>query len=303
MNRSKKLSSLLLATLFSFTGAAMAGVAEQPSAGIGLSVIKTGVANGTPEAMLVDTGAWFTSRHLVQNAVLIKHPKGDVMIDTGLGKEIDQQFAENGFLDRQFFGYNELNPAADQMARAGYDKNKLKVIIPTHLHWDHASGLKDFPDASVWVQKAEYQEALDGEAPAFLASQFDGPISWNFIALQPEAHQGFNESLDVYGDGSIVLVSLAGHTSGQLGIFVTTTSGKQYFFTGDTTWTIKGIEDQVGRNAFLEWYVDVNWSEQANKEATVSINRILTSNPSIQIVPAHDEYVAATMPKFPEFQY
>jgi glyoxylase-like metal-dependent hydrolase (beta-lactamase superfamily II) len=52
---------------------------------------------------------------------------------------------------------------------------------------------------------------------------------------------GFERSLDIYNDNTLVLVSLAGHTPDQMGLFLNTSAGKHCFFIGDTTWLMAGI--------------------------------------------------------------
>ena len=222
-----KLFILIIAAGMLVMGTAHSTATEK----IGFSVIKTASSAGAQEAMVVSTGSFFKRRNLAQNVVLIHHPQGDVLIDTGLGEDIDEQFEENGFFDQQLFGYTEHNPAIRQLRQAQYDVTKLKSIIPTHLHWDHASGIEDFPQVPVWVQQAEYDQAMAGSAPAFLHSQIDDEtINWHFIELMKGEYEGFAKSLDVYGDGSIVLVDMSGHSAGQIGIFLTISSGKRFFF-------------------------------------------------------------------------
>ncbi len=271
---------------------------------VGFAIVHTGQAGLTPEAVLVSGGSWFNLRHLAQNAVLIRHPKGDVMIDAGLGKKIDKQFSENNVVMRQLFSYKNLNPAIDQYTQAAYDALDIKKIIPTHLHWDHASGIVDFPMAHVWVQRAEYEEAIAGPAPAHLQSQLNSPdTQWHFFELNNKAHLGYSKSLDVYGDGSIVLVDLKGHTAGQVGIFLTVSSGKQYFFVGDTTWTIKGVQDNAPRSDMLKWLVNINWDNEANAQKISQLNTFYNAHKNIVMVPAHDETVMKDLPLFPNFKY
>jgi glyoxylase-like metal-dependent hydrolase (beta-lactamase superfamily II) len=271
---------------------------------VGFAIVHTGQSGLTPEALLVSGGSWFNLRNLVQNAVLIRHPKGDVMIDAGLGQKIDEQFSENSFAMRQLFAYENLNPAIDQYAQAAYDALEVKKIIPTHLHWDHASGIVDFPKAKVWVQKPEYEEATEGSAPAHLQSQLNSPdTQWHFFELDNKAHLGYSKSLDVYGDGSIVLVDLKGHSAGQVGIFLTISSGKQYFFVGDTTWTIKGVQDNAPRSEVLKWLVEVNWDTEKNTQKISQLNDFYQANQDIVMVPAHDETLMKNLPLFPDFQY
>lgn len=271
---------------------------------IGFSVIKTASSAGTQEAVVVSTGSFFQRRHLAQNVVLISHPEGDILIDTGLGENIEEQFDENGFFDKQLFSYTDHNPAIRQLKQEGYDLARLKRIVPTHLHWDHASGIEDFPNVPLWVQKAEYDQAMAGTAPAFLHSQMDADtVNWKFIELAENEYEGFDNSLDVYGDGSVVLVDMSGHTAGQIGVFLTISSGQRYFFIGDTTWTIKGVIDNAERPAFLSWLVQFNWDDDKNLTQIQAVHNLSNRNPKITIVPAHDELVAKELPEFPDFLF
>lgn len=271
---------------------------------IGFSVIKTASSAGAQEAMVVSTGSFFKRRHLAQNVILISHPEGDILIDTGLGEKIDEQFEENGFFDQQLFSYTDHNPAIRQLKQAEYDLSRLKRIVPTHLHWDHASGIEDFPGVPLWVQKAEYEQAMAGTAPAFLHSQMDADtVNWKFIELAQNKYEGFEKSLDVYGDDSVVLVDISGHSAGQVGIFLTISSGQRYFFIGDTTWTIKGVVDNAERPAFLSWLVQFNWNDEKNLSQIQAVHDLKNRRPDITVVPAHDEFVAKGLPKYPEFLF
>ncbi len=59
---------------------------------------------------------------------------------------------------------------------------------------------------------------------------------------------GFDESLDLFGDGRLVLVPLPGHTPGSVGLFVTLDSGRRLFFSGDTSWRLEASKAH-GRNS------------------------------------------------------
>ena len=293
-----------LTTVLLLGGLSSQAFAANIPAGVGFSVIKTASTGLTPEAVIVESGSWFKLRRLAQNAVLIRHPKGDVLIDTGLGKQIEQQFEVNGFIDRQLFSFEELNPAVEQLNNSHYGSEQVTKIIPTHLHWDHASGIKDFPGAQVWVQKAEYEQAKTGQAPAHLISQISGKdINWNFFELTNTPFNGFNRSLDLYNDGSIVLVDLSGHSAAQVGIFLTLSSGAQYFFIGDTTWTTKGIKDNSPRSNLIKWLVHLNWSDEKNEKQIARLHKLQQQHSDITLVPAHDELIMATLPVFPQVKY
>src|SRR5262245_63850471 len=91
----------------------------------------------------------------VLNAVLVEHPRGDILIDTGLGRTIAAQLKQMPFLFRLATDLEQSQPAADQLDAGGYDRQRLRYILLTHGHWDHVSGVPDFPGAAVLVTTAD----------------------------------------------------------------------------------------------------------------------------------------------------
>jgi len=273
------------------------------SPGVSFSVIKTAQSSGSLEAMVVSGGRLLEPRYLVHNAVLIRHPEGDILWDTGIGRQIEMQVKAFGFLDRQLFKVEGVDPARDQLERHHYNFNALKAIIPSHMHWDHVSGLEDFVDIPVWTPKISHSEAKEGEAPAFIEAQYDAPeLRWKYIDLTAQAYLGFSRSLDIYGDGRLVLVDLSGHTNGHLGLFVNLEDGSRYFFIGDTTWVLEGIQSRKSRPVFVNWLVGVDTNVDENFNRIEEIYQLSQRNPEIIIVPTHDEKVLKTLPLYPEFR-
>src|SRR6516164_6464438 len=69
--------------------------------------------------------------------VLVRHPQGDLLIDTGLGRTIAEQMREFPLLFRLGTDLVRLQAAVDQLDAAGYDQRQLRYILLTHSHWDH----------------------------------------------------------------------------------------------------------------------------------------------------------------------
>ena len=210
---SNYLSIFIITCFISFTEAAQVN-------DISFSVIKTAESSGTLEALVVDGGSFFTFRKLVHNAVLVKHPKGDFLWDSGIGREVTDQMSVLSFLEKQLFSIENIKPARDQLDESGYPIDQLMAIIPSHMHWDHASGIEDFLGVPVWIQQESYDEAIAGQPSSFLQSQYDDKsINWQILTMSDQVYQGFSKSLDIYGDGTAVLVDLSGHThGGQIGL-------------------------------------------------------------------------------------
>jgi glyoxylase-like metal-dependent hydrolase (beta-lactamase superfamily II) len=300
-SRSKFLTIIVSSFLFVFSSLALSDI-NSPVTKLSFSVIKTADSSGSLEAMVVEGGGWLTVRNLVHTAVLVRHPKGDFLWDSGIGSEVESQMEAFNFFESQLFSINNVNPAKKQLDALGYPVQNLLAIIPSHMHWDHASALEDFKNTPIWVQDKSLAEARQGEAPAFIISQFDDPeLKWQNLELTNKPFMGFQNSFDIHGDGSAVLVDLSGHTAGHLGLFLTLENGKQYFFIGDTTWAIKGVIANKSRPWITDTLVGVDSDIDLNANVIDKIHQLSKTNSSLFIVPAHDELQLKYLPNFPLF--
>jgi len=274
----------------------------RPPAGLDFSVIETSHSAGTLEALIVGGGRWLTIRRPVHMAVLVRHPQGNFLFDLGLGRQVDAQFAVNSAFSRQMFGYGRVDPAADQLARAGLTRLPLAFALPSHMHWDHVSALPDFPELPLLTRAGEREAALQGRAPYFLRSQFEAHRAWRELRFSGGPLLGFAASLDLFGDGSAVLLPLDGHTAGQVGLFLSLPSGARYLFSGDVTWTLDGIRRPADRGWLARRIMHLDHDEAGNQAVIVQLHRLMQAHPQLQIVPAHDETLLPGLPVFPRFR-
>lgn len=112
----------------------------------------------------VSIAPWWPRWHLGGMCLLIETDKGPVLVDTGMGM---QGYEHPSRLVRFFitaFGI-EMDPeraAVRQLTHFGDGPEEIKHIILTHLHFDHAGGLMDFPNAKVHLYRKEYEAMLSG---------------------------------------------------------------------------------------------------------------------------------------------
>ena len=117
---------------------------------------------------------------------VIKGPHGTFVCDTG--------FDEAAAKER---GRKITHPVGDGLKALGVEPDKVDHVVATHMHWDHVSGLPDFPDAEVWVRPEELEHARHGHAPGFLQSQFGK------MAILTQFDQHFARTIrDELGNGS-----------------------------------------------------------------------------------------------------
>lgn len=268
-----------------------------------ISLIHTAQSTGSPEALLVEGGSWVKIRKLVHGSLLIEHPEGNLLFDTGLGRQIDQAFAHNSWWQRQLFAYENVNPALDQMREQGLTERHISAIILSHLHWDHTGGLPDFPNTPVWVQPQGLDQAQHrAHRPAFLPELLEN-AQWSELVLSAQPYLGFAQTLDIYQDGRLILVDLSGHSEGQVGLFVNLDSGRSLFFIGDSSWVIEGIKNNKPRPSIVDLVSPVDWSRVMNDDVIEKIHNLSVKYPDLVIVPAHDEIVAGSIALFPQYEH
>ena len=203
--------------------------------------VPTGV-NHRVAAYAYAGGSVFDKRDFCIGAALIKHPRGDLLVDSGFGRDIAKQFATMPRLFRKITKYDVWKPAVDQLAAAGYDFGRLAGILLTHAHWDHMSGIPDFPGLPVLVsgrdQAAFYRPEMFGNFRGYFRRT---PFNWRALAFEGGPYLGFPRHHDVYGDGSIVCVPAPGHTPGSILVFVTLPHQVRYALVGDLVWQREGL--------------------------------------------------------------
>lgn len=244
----------------------------------------------TRAALAVKGGSLRDKRHFAATAVLIRHPRGDLLIDAGFGAHVAEHVAMLPRLVRA--PYELARTVVQQLDSSGYDRSRLLGVVVTHSHWDHVSGLDELR-VPVWINAAE--RAYAAEDPDGKVFRHVSPgLDIHEYAMDGPAYLGFSGSFDVHGDGSVVVALAGGHTLGSVVVFVTVPSGQRYGFIGDLTWQLDGLRRRVERPWLLSKLADSD-PEQLRRGLlnAIALTDVMT------IVPAHDRDAYDGIPALP----
>ncbi len=247
-------------------------------------------------ACWVETAKTFSSFSFGSTAgsILVKHPAGDLLIDTGNSSHYDQEISGFPFATwlklKSLAG--QLKPAVplpDLLRGIGEDPAKLRWAILSHAHLDHAGGLMDLPQLPVLLTREELQFAGDpgvqakGYVIAVHTQKFP-PVVAATLRFEPTPYETFDESADLYKDGTVIVVPLRGHTPGSVGIFVNLSPTRRFFYVGDAVDDERGFEERVGKSLILE---DSDGDKTLANQVVGRLSELHEWEPALAIIPAH----------------
>lgn len=138
-------------------------------------------------------------------AFLIRHPDGAIMVDTGIGPahaSIDSAYRPN------------RRSLPDALVAAGVSTEDVRVVVNTHLHFDHCGWNHLFPGVPIVVQAAELEDA---KSPDYTIAEW---VDFQGAEYEPTAE----------GDAEVAegvrVVPTPGHTRGHQSIVVETEVGR-----------------------------------------------------------------------------
>jgi glyoxylase-like metal-dependent hydrolase (beta-lactamase superfamily II) len=293
----KALLSLVLAA--SVLTLPTVSAADAPDPGVEFAILKTGKSSSLL-GMMVSGGGFTNVVNANFSAIVVKHGATHFLFDTGLGTHVAEQYQQDmPWWARAFFKYSDPVAAArTQLDSAGVPP--IERIILSHAHWDHASGLVDFPQAEVWAAPEELkviEHAAPGLGGAWPSQVGAKDIHWKALDFKPVRYRGFDRSIDVFQDGTVVLVPMFGHTPGSVGMFLTVSSGKRFFFCGDAVWRAEALKD--GSPKFWIARLIVDKDADRTQHTIEHMRELVKQDPGLVVVPAHDEKVQSELGYFP----
>jgi glyoxylase-like metal-dependent hydrolase (beta-lactamase superfamily II) len=219
------------------------------------------------------------------NCYLIQHAKGYMLWDSGLADSLVQK-PEGVVMANGAFVTKRSRTLVSQLKEIGVEPSQIRILAFSHTHADHVGNANLFAGATLYMQQAEYAAAFGTEPQKF--NFF--PDYYNKLRDTPTVK--LDGDYDVFGDGSVTILSTPGHTPGHQSLMVRLAKTGTVILSGDLAHYRENWD-----NKFAPAF---NYS---NEQSVASMNRIaslLAANHGTLYI-NHDKAQSGTIPHAPEY--
>lgn len=226
-------------------------------------------------------------KRLTDSCYLIAHPKGTLIWDAGLPDDL-VKLPEGKSVMEGLFTMRVTKTLADQLKEIGYAPESITYLGISHMHFDHTANANLFPKATLLMQKEEYDAAFGPEPGKF---GFD-PTGYPTLRANPlKTLQGDH---DVFGDGSVTIKRLLGHTPGHQGLYIKLPKTGNILLSGDLVHFTENWEKKYVPGFNFDKPVSIQTMKDVEKflkdnNATLWIQHDLEQNETIKHSPAFYE--------------
>jgi glyoxylase-like metal-dependent hydrolase (beta-lactamase superfamily II) len=178
---------------------------------------------------------------------IIEHPKGLVVFDTGNNVAVSDSMSNckaywaPGNCDFLKPSQKREDVIDMQLKKLGYSADKVKIVISSHSHLDHIGNIQMFPNAIHAIQKKElyqawFPEKFQGRTSpgTFVMADIANAREFSYLELEGD--------YDLFGDGSMLILSTPGHTQGHQSLKVKTAGSGTIIISQDAVWMQENLD-------------------------------------------------------------
>jgi N-acyl homoserine lactone hydrolase len=219
---------------------------------------------------------------------LVEHPTvGPFLVDTGLHRAAGESVRRAyGTRAAALFRIRMDEGAAvtDRLLARGLDPLGIDLVVMTHMHYDHTGSVEAFPRSTFVVDEREWEAAIHGRfLQGYRRKLFDHGYEWrtiDFGAQQVDSFASFGRAVDLFGDGSVRLLSTPGHTKGHMSVLLRLRSGRELLLAADAAYSRRTIDEEL-----LPTFCD---DPHRYMRSLREIRRYLELTPSALVICGHD---------------
>lgn len=221
------------------------------------------------------------TRTLTDSCYVIRHGADYLLWDTGLpaaliGKAPDlaQPLAPSLTVD-----------IPTQLAKIGIKPDQIGLVGISHNHFDHLGQATTFPKATLMIGAGDWESLHEnplpfGVMPALVQPWMDGKAKVDPVS----------GDRDVFGDGSVMMLAMPGHTKGETALLVKLPQSGPVLLSGD----VVHFEEQIANNGVPPFNID-------RAESLASMERMnrIAKQLNAKLVVQHDANDIGKLPAFP----
>lgn len=299
MKRFRVIGVVLLVLSVVMGGLATSVLAQSP-AGMKLYVFSSGALTTIGKGVLQNFGPMEPMISIPVGFFVIKHPKGNVLFDTGNNDKI--------ITDPSYWGpnFDALKPvntpdvAIDvQLKKIGLSPDDIKYVVISHMHLDHGGNIAKFPNSTLIIQKDEIDYAMWPDEP------YTGPfIPADAAVLRAPVGSGKPNAfkmvilrgtdMDIFRDESVIVKYARGHTKGHQMMLIRLPKMGTIVLTADNVYFRENVEKSIPPNLVLAY-------DPAGIMRAYEYIRFMMASEGADFFTSHDPDAFKAMKKAPEY--
>lgn len=279
----KRALVLLIAGTVLAGACAFAASGQSPASDVKLWRLDCGAAQVNDLNVFNDTRAFppKTRMQLTSSCYLIKHGDAYMLWDTGFGTSLKGAKTN----DSAPISATLSVTIPEQLAKIGVKPEDIAIIGISHYHFDHIGQAGAFPQAKLLIGKGDYDSLAatppkNGADPTSLKNWFGGPGKSEAVAGDK----------DVFGDGSVTMIDLPGHTPGHHALLVRLARTGNVLLSGDQV--------HLRENLPINGVPTFNYDRAQTLASYDRMKQLITNTKALFII-QHDARDIAKLPAFP----
>ena len=219
---------------------------------------------------------------------LIKHGSEWLLWDTGVPESALNDPRGWSTLPKLIV-YHLDRTLTDQLAEIGLRPRDIARVAISHTHGDHIGNMGLFPNSTVLMQRAEYSWINSGDGPNDNVNQLMA-LARKLLGT-PKTLQLIDGDTDIFGDGSVTLISTPGHTPGSQSLMVHLENSGFIILSGDVVHSEENFEKNIVPSLNTDKAESIASMEKirqiiARYKATLFINHDKKQTDKLKLLPA-----------------
>jgi N-acyl homoserine lactone hydrolase len=215
------------------------------------------------------------------SAWLVRHPRGTVLFDTGMPASfVDGSARTRRISEFLTIGFSAENRVDAQLEAYSQDPGRVDFVVVSHLHFDHVGGLSMLPNATLVIQRREWESGMAVARDAdTLHERKDYDLGHPVLLVDGEH--------DLFGDDAVLCLPTPGHTVGHQSLRVRLVTGQQVVLASDCCYFARTLDS----GALPTFGHDL----EQQRRSLARLRRLRDDGTTI--IPGHDIDVVASMPR------